>query len=105
MVEDPLPDPLIERIVRDSVYWVPTPELWKRMGQTGKRSVANLGHFVRAGDQVALGSDDAGHSAIFDLGMPVTEIELMQEAGMTPMHIIIAEYAQGTRYRLLPGVW
>jgi imidazolonepropionase-like amidohydrolase len=46
-----------------------------------------------AGGKVALGTDYAGYSAVFDLAMPVTEIELMQEAGMTPMQIIVA----GTR--------
>ena len=97
MVEDPLPDPLIERMVKDDVYWVPTLELWKRVGQTDKRSVANLGRFVRAGGKVALGTDYAGYNAVFDLGMPVTEIELMQEAGMTPMQIIVAATRNAAR--------
>jgi imidazolonepropionase-like amidohydrolase len=91
MVEDPLPDPLIERMVKNDVYWVPTLELWKRVGQqTDKRSVANLRRFVQGGGKVALGTDYAGYAAEFDLGLPVTEIELMQEAGMTPMQIIVA---------------
>ena len=90
MVEDPLPDPLIERMVKADAYWVPTLELWKCVGQTDKRSVANLGRFVKAGGKVALGTDYAGYNAVFDLGMPVTEIGLMQEAGMTPMQIIVA---------------
>jgi imidazolonepropionase-like amidohydrolase len=91
MVEDPLPDPLIERMVKNDVYWVPTLELWKRVGQqTDKRSVANLRRFVQGGGKVALGTDYAGYDAVFDLGLPVTEIELMQEAGMSPMQIIVA---------------
>jgi imidazolonepropionase-like amidohydrolase len=90
MVEDDLPDPLIERMTKDDVYWLPTLELWKRVGQTDKRSVANLGRFVKAGGEVALGTDYAGYDAVFDLGMPMTEIELMHEAGLTPMHIIVA---------------
>ena len=105
MVEDPLPDPLIERMVKDDVYWVPTLELWKRVGQTDTpqgypgdmRSVANLRRFVQGGGKVALGTDYAGYAAEFDLGMPVTEIELMQEAGMTPMQIIVAATQNAAR--------
>jgi len=97
MVEDYLPDQLIERMVKDDVYWVPTLELWQRVGQTDNRSVANLGRFVKAGGKVALGTDYAGYAAEFDLGMPVTEIELMQEAGMTPMQVIIAATRNAAR--------
>jgi len=90
MVEDELPDALIGGMVAAGTYWVPTLELWQRVGLPGKRPVTNLGRFVKAGGQVALGTDYAGYAAAFDLGMPVTEIGLMAEAGMTPMQIIIA---------------
>ena len=52
--------------------------------------MTNVGRFVKAGGKVALGTDYAGYAAEFDLGMPVTEIGLMREAGMTPMQIIVA---------------
>jgi imidazolonepropionase-like amidohydrolase len=98
MVEDPLTDALIQRMVTEDVYWVPTLELWKRVGQqTDKHTVANLGRFVKAEGQVALGTDYAGYNAVFDLGMPITEIELMCEAGMTPMQIIIAATRNAAR--------
>ena len=97
MVEDPLTDLLIQRMVKDDVYWVPTLELWQRVGQTDKRSVANLGRYVKAGGKVALGTDYAGYNAVFDLGLPVTEIELMREAGMTPMQIIVAATRNAAR--------
>jgi len=97
MVQDPLTDLLIGRMVKDDVYWVPTLELWKRVGQTDKCSVTNLGRFVKAGGKVALGTDYAGYDAVFDLGLPVTEIELMQEAGMTPMQIIVAATQNAAR--------
>jgi len=95
MVQDPLPDSalsttLIQRMVKDDVYWVPMLELWKRVGLTDKRTVTNLSRYVQAGGKVALGTDYAGYDAMFDLGMPVTEIELMREAGMAPMQIIVA---------------
>ncbi len=96
MVEDALTDALIGRMVAAGTYWVPTLELWQRVGLSqqarlpGKQPVTNLGRFVAAGGLVALGTDYADYAAEFDLGMPVTEIELMAEAGMTPMQIIVA---------------
>jgi len=90
MVEDELTDALIGRMVAAGTYWVPTLELWQRVGLPSKRPVTNLGRFIKAGGKVALGTDYAGYAAEFDLGMPVTEIGLMAEAGMTPMQIIVA---------------
>lgn len=97
MVEDPLTDALIQRMVKEGVYWVPTLELWQRVGLTDKRTVANLSRFVKAGGKVALGTDYAGYAAEFDLGLPVTEIELMHEAGMTPMQIVVAATQHAAR--------
>jgi imidazolonepropionase-like amidohydrolase len=90
MVTDFLPAHRIQAMLEGDVYWVPTLELYRRVGYFERRAVANLGSFVEAGGQVALGTDYAGYNAVFDLGMPTTEIELMQEAGMTPMQIIVA---------------
>jgi imidazolonepropionase-like amidohydrolase len=90
MVTDFLPAHRIQGMLDGDVYWVPTLELWRRVGYFERRAVANLGRFVEAGGRVALGTDYAGYNAVFDLGMPITEIELMQEAGMTPMQIILA---------------
>jgi imidazolonepropionase-like amidohydrolase len=56
-----------------------------------------LSRFVKAGGKVALGTDYAGYNAVFDLGMPVTEIELLREAGMTPMQIIVAATSNAAR--------
>ena len=90
IVEDTLTDALIGSMVAAGTYWAPTLELWQRVGLPGKQPVTNLGSFVKAGGRVALGTDYAGYAAQFDLGMPVTEIGLMAEAGMTPMQIIVA---------------
>ena len=35
---------------QDDAYWVPTLELWKRVGQTDKRSVANLSRAWQTGN-------------------------------------------------------
>jgi imidazolonepropionase-like amidohydrolase len=91
MAADTVPDSSIQRMLDSGTTWVPTLELWKRVGHDLDRpAVANLKRYVAAGGKVALGTDYAGYSAVFDLGMPVTEIELMQQAGMTPMQIIVA---------------
>jgi imidazolonepropionase-like amidohydrolase len=53
---------------------------------------------VEAGGEVVLGTDYAGAPRVnFDLGMPIHEIEWMQEAGMTPMQIIVAATRNSAR--------
>mgnify|MGYP001811847154 CR=1 FL=1 len=89
---------LIERMVENDVYWVPTLELWRIAGSLyTDPAIAHLTSFVEAGGKVALGTDYAGYrdEGQFDLGMPITEIELMQQAGMTPMQIIVAATKNG----------
>lgn len=94
MVVTYVSDELLERMVKDDVYWVPTLELWKGVDrELGNTAVENLRRFCNAGGNVALGTDYAGYTIHFDLGMPIHEIEWMLEAGMTPMQIIVA----GTR--------
>jgi imidazolonepropionase-like amidohydrolase len=92
MVTDELPDELVARMVESGTYWVPTIELWKGVGYgLGVHVVDNLRRFVEAGGKVALGTDYAGAPDVdFDLGMPIDEIKWMQEAGMTPLQIIVA---------------
>jgi imidazolonepropionase-like amidohydrolase len=91
MVVDYPSDELLARVVRQGIVWVPTLELWHVVGYGHEpRAVANLRRFVEAGGTVALGTDFDGYNAPFQLGMPVIEMELMQQAGMSPMQIIVA---------------
>ncbi len=95
MVVDEISDELIARMIAADMYWVPTLELWACVDNLypvhyGDQAVQNLTRLTQAGGLVALGTDYAGYICRFDLGMPVTEIELMQQAGMKPMEIIIA---------------
>ena len=91
MVTDSLPDSLIQRMVENKVYWVPTLELWFLVDpRLGEIAISNLLRFVQAGGLVAMGTDYAGYNAKFDLGMPIREINWMHKAGMSPMQIIIA---------------
>jgi imidazolonepropionase-like amidohydrolase len=103
MVVDRLSQKLISRMVKAGTRWVPTIELWQGVSRNypvsyGTRAINNLALFVEAGGEVALGTDYAGAPKIdFDLGMPIHEIEWMQEAGMTPMQIIVAATRNGAR--------
>jgi imidazolonepropionase-like amidohydrolase len=91
MVVDNLSDALVAKVIEKGTYWAPTLELWHGVGHGfGPIAINNLRRFVQAGGKVALGTDYAGYSSQFDLGMPIREIEWMQAAGMTPMQIIVA---------------
>lgn len=89
------PDEQIARLVQKNVYLCPTLEIYKEVSDTYKldwkdHTINNLRRFVIAGGKVALGTDIGGYSCQFDQGMPMKEIGLMAEAGMTPMQIIVA---------------
>ncbi len=86
----------VQRIVDDGVSWIPTLELWLCAGQRNM-AVANLRRFVAGGGQVALGTDFQGYTCNWELGMPMTEIRLMAEAGMTPMQTIVAATLNAAR--------
>jgi imidazolonepropionase-like amidohydrolase len=91
MVTDNISDALIRRVVDQGVYWVPTLELWHGVSYSlGTVAIRNLRRFVESGGKVALGTDYAGYSSVFDLGMPIREIMWMRAAEMTPMQIIVA---------------
>ena len=82
---DPLPDRMIQQMLRSGMALVPT---LRAQGMNGY-SVENLRRFVAAGGKVAMGND-GGYVAGLEIGMPITELEAMQNAGMTPMQIIVA---------------
>jgi enamidase len=86
----------VQRIVADEVAWVPTLELWLCAGRRAM-AVANLRRFVAGEGRVALGTDYEGYTCDWELGMPMTEIRLMAEAGMTPMQIIVAATRNAAR--------
>jgi imidazolonepropionase-like amidohydrolase len=96
MVVDYPSSELLARAVRLGVVWVPTLELWYVVGYNHEpRAVANLRRFLAAGGTVALGTDFDGYDAPFQLGMPMIEMELMQQAGMSPMEIIVSATRNG----------
>ncbi|GAP13336.1 imidazolonepropionase [Longilinea arvoryzae] len=96
MPMDPLDDAVIAQAVEQGVMWIPTLELWDRVGQgTLPSAIENTRRFVAAGGQVALGTDYGGYPGAFDLGLPVTELQRMQEAGLSPMQVIVSATRNG----------
>jgi imidazolonepropionase-like amidohydrolase len=108
MVVNRLSDELIDRVVEADVYWVPTLELWRSVSEDNPVNfdavaISNLQRFVAAGGKVALGTDYGGYTTRLGTGMPLLEIEMMQEAGMTPMQIIVAATGNAARVCGLGG--
>lgn len=98
IVADWMSDANIAAMVAAGVTLVPTLAVWESLSwictDYGKcDEVKNLGRFVAAGGRVALG-DDYGNPGI-TLGMPLRDLELMSEAGMTNMEIIVAATRNG----------
>ena len=90
---DFVPQGMIEQLVEGDIYVVPTLTVFEAYGGL-QGSSYNLGKFVEAGVKIAMGND---YTAIpqnnfdhFELGIPMHEINRMNEAGMTPMQIIVA---------------
>jgi imidazolonepropionase-like amidohydrolase len=88
---------LAERIARRGIYWIPTLELQKKIGEEQNSSrgldqaILNLGLYNKVGGLIALGTDFGGHKeTAFDKGFPITEVRLMLKAGLTPIQVIVA---------------
>ena len=86
------PQSLIKRMVAAHVVWVPTFELLRLVRVT---FMGDLKRFVRAGGIVALGTDymGAGPDYTYDLGMPIHELDYLDQLGLTPMQAITAATA------------
>ncbi len=95
MTVEPLTDDLVNQIVAKGMYWVPTLELWSEISKTyniqwDQTAIKNLSMFYKAGGKIALGTDFGGYFTPFETDMPITEMNLMKEAGMTNMDILLA---------------
>ena len=83
VAQERVPVEVLEQMVANDVYWVPTLEPF------GGHDGGNLRAFLALGGNVALGND-GGMLPGIEIGMPMQEIEMMQAAGMSPMEIILA---------------
>lgn len=95
MAVDHVDDELIQQVIDQDVYWIPTLELWSGVSNLHHimwdvTAMRNLYQFVSQGGKIALGTDYDGYIFEFEIGMPMIEIRLMAEAGLTPMQIIVA---------------
>lgn len=89
MVVDNLDSDTINDMIEKNIYFVPTLELWNGVGW-GRIAASNLSKFYKAGGEIAFGTDFAGYTTPFDKEFPITEVNLMKDAGMSNMDIIVA---------------
>jgi imidazolonepropionase-like amidohydrolase len=90
MPYDYIPPDSLRQMVDQGVYITPTFTVFRNYGAPVSGCVDNLRQIVELGGKVALGNDYGGGPGDFELGIPMYEIEMMSEAGMTPMQIIEA---------------
>ncbi len=94
---DYFPPEAIRQMVERGIYLTPTFTVFRSYGAPVGTCVRNLRQFVEAGGQVALGNDYGGGPGEFELGIPMYEIGMMFQAGMTPMQIILASTRNAAR--------
>ena len=93
---DKISDELIEKMVDKNVYMVPTMNLYKAFSDKYAAPfydtcVDNLVRFTRAGGKISIGTDFIEEDLPwFELGMPLYELQLLKDAGLDSMEIIVA---------------
>jgi imidazolonepropionase-like amidohydrolase len=92
MIKDPLPDEVIDQMIAQNVYVVPTLKIFSML-RIPSLNEENLKRFVAAGGKVAVGTDY--NNPNFPEDMYLLEMEAMHEAGMTPMQVIVAATMHG----------
>ena len=80
----------MQQMIDHNVFWIPTFTVFRNYGAPAEMLRTNLRLFVERGGKVALGNDYGGGPGQFELGLPMYEIRMMSQAGMTPMQVIQA---------------
>ncbi len=80
----------LKRMVDQNVALVPTFTVFRNYGAPTGTMQDNLRQFVNLGGRVALGNDYGGGPGSFELGIPMYEIQMMSQSGMSPMQIILS---------------
>ncbi|MFN2284642.1 MAG: amidohydrolase family protein [Anaerolineae bacterium] len=84
MTMGPVPDETLRQMVEADVAWGLT---LAAINSSSSRD--NLRRFLEVGGTVVMGND-GGYLPGLEIGMPVQELLAMQDAGLTPMQIIVA---------------
>ena len=92
MIRDTLSDEVIDQMIARNVYFVPTLKIFSLLGLASLND-DNLQRFVAAGGEVAVGTDY--NNPRFPEDMYLLEMEMMQDARISPMQIIIAATKNG----------
>ncbi|NLN45507.1 MAG: amidohydrolase family protein [Clostridiaceae bacterium] len=93
---DPMPDALIERMVRDGVVMTPTLSMYAMFAERTRLpllgpALDNTLRFVRAGGVIGLGNDYMGEDPPWaPVGMPYLEMECLLRAGLEMPEVIRA---------------
>jgi imidazolonepropionase-like amidohydrolase len=83
------PDTL-KQMVEQDIVWIPTFTVFRNYGAPVTALKDNLRQFLELGGKVALGNDYGGGTGEFEMGLPMYEIQMMSQSGMTPMQVILA---------------
>lgn len=95
-VYDKISDELIEEMVKKNVWMIPTMNLYKSFcdkygAEFYDTCVDNLMRFIKFGGKIAVGTDFIEEDLPwFESGMPLYELQLLKDAGLDNMAIIIA---------------
>lgn len=100
---DPIPDSILEYMVKNNVYMTPTlcvyGEITNKWGAPFLYgAMDNTKRFVDLGGTIGLGNDYIEEKAIWSpVGMPIMEIELLLKAGLTIHQVIEAATLGGSK--------
>lgn len=86
----PVPEDLLEEAVQRGMILVSTANIWSEENTRGV--MANLAAFHRLGGRIALGTDFPYQDGS---EMPVDEMRLLLEAGLTPAEVLVAATRHG----------
>ncbi len=87
---DFIPPASLQQMVKQGISLTPTFTVFRHYGAPVKMQLENLRQFIGLGGKVALGNDYGGGPGDFEIGIPMYEVGMMKDAGMTPMQVIIA---------------
>jgi len=84
---EPLTDSSLRRAAAAGVVIVSTAALWPEENGLEHAAVTNLARYAGMGGPIALGSDYPNWKTP---GLPIAELRLLNEAGMTPAQLLVA---------------